>query len=83
MITYLLRFIWALIFQIIWNLFTICCCLYLLLFDLKSLKEQIKYEWKDIIYHRDCDFTDWFTFSNEGEWKSIFHWAFKIQKNKL
>ena len=38
MITYLLRFIWALIFQIIWNLFTLISTLIIFLFDIDTLK---------------------------------------------
>jgi hypothetical protein len=82
MITYTLRFTWALIFQIIWNTFTITSLFYLILFDISALKQEIKNDndfFIYLFYYKDCDCNDWFTFSKEGEWKSIFHWAFKIK----
>lgn len=85
MITYLLRFIWALIFQIIWNLFTLISTLIIFLFDIDTLKEEIKTSkgefWKFFITYWNITEKEWYLFGEKGEWKSIFHWVFKIQKH--
>ena len=85
MIKYLLRFIWALIFQIIWTLFTLISTLIMFLFDLDTLKKEIKISkgefWKYFITYWDITENEWYLFGEKGEWKSIFNCSFKIKKN--
>jgi hypothetical protein len=81
MITYLLRFIWALVVQIGYIIFQFLFIIFAVFFYFEEIKHINKKEWTYIIHIGDVNWLDWFTFSKKGVWKSIFHWAFKIKKH--
>ena len=74
MIIYLIRFTLAVIF------FSIHICAYIIV-NCWNLLFAIEYlEWIDFSVDTIGETNNLFTFCEEGEWKSIFHWALKIKK---
>ena len=75
MITYIIRLLWAIFWIILIHIFAVLETIWWLLFSLDKLKQV----WKGYSTKIDTSL-EFLVWNEEGEWKSLFHWALKIKE---